>query len=335
MRKILLLSLTALLMYCTAQAQPAPNRHIRIVDTLTPLERSTRNPVILQAELDSLIREYNTANPVTNLQQNPVQDAVKKETNDNANLIMLLGALITGLLLWIIYRQGRQQHALKKLLPAASNKSGIINSKEQNIKGKNGQVSVETKISDLNAEIHKLSRENEGLSRVIKEYNGIQHEYESLRHGMLKAYKVRNYPGNTDAVEEHDAMQTVLDTENAVARYAYEKFLQPVLKIMDDHKNSPAKITAAESEKLLDLLVSLSLLYIEYLYLRVNELAIGGKMVERIRGFANGKGPDPASLKKLDTEFGSRALVLRLALDKFRLKQLSYPVFDETNLNHS
>ncbi|MBL0334866.1 MAG: hypothetical protein IPP73_05990 [Chitinophagaceae bacterium] len=335
MRKIILLSLTAWLMYSTAQAQPAPNRHIRIVDTLTPLERSTRNPVILQAELDSLIKEYNTANPVTNLQQNPVQDAVKKETTDNANLIMLLGAVITGLLLWIIYRQGRQQQAIKKWLPAASVKNTTLHAKDQNTKGKNGQVSVETKISDLHAEIHKLSRENEGLSRVIKEYNGIQHEYESLRHGMLKAYKVRNYPGNTDAVEEHDAMQTVLDTESAVARYAYEKFLQPVLKIMDDHKNSPAKLPAAESEKLLDLLVSLSLLYIEYLYLRVNELAIGGKMVERIKGFANGKGPDPASLKKLDTEFGSRALVLRMALDKFRLKQLSYPVFDETNLNHS
>lgn len=332
MRKIILFILGTWLAIHTTMAQPSPNRHIRIVDTLTPLEKSTRNPVLLQSELDSLIKEYNTANPVTSLQQNPVQEPVQKEAANNTGLILALGFLVTGLLLWVIYKLSRQQQSLKKLLPVAA-KNTIANTKEAGTKGKNGQVSVENKISDLHAEIHKLSRENEGLSRVIKEYNGIQHEYESLRHGMLKAFKVKNYPGNTATMEEHDAMQAVFETENAVARYAYEKFLQPLLRIIDDHKNSPSKIPAADNEKMLDLLVSLSLLYIEYLYLRVNELSIGGKMVERINGFSKGKAPDPAALKKLDTEFGSRALVLRMALDKFKLKHLSYPVFDETNLN--
>jgi hypothetical protein len=69
--------------------------------------------------------------------------------------------------------------------------------------------------------------------------------------------------------------------------------------------------------------------------LRVSELSIGGKMVERIRGLAGGNGPDPSLLKKLNKENGSRALVMRLALDKAMLGKLSYPVFDETNLNNS
>ena len=63
-------------------------------------------------------------------------------------------------------------------------------------------------------------------------------------------------------------------------------------------------------------------------------MSIGGKMVERIQGLSNGNGLDAALLKKLNTEFGSRALVIKIALEKTGLHQLSYPVFDETNLNN-
>ena len=129
-------------------------------------------------------------------------------------------------------------------------------------------------------------------------------------------------------------MQSVLDTENIVANYAYEKFLKPILVITDTNKNSPARLNDTDREKLLDLLVSLSLLYIEYLYLRVNDLSIGGKMVERIKGFAGGNGIDNSLLKKLSSEFGSRALVIKMALNKVGIQRLTYPVFDETNLNN-
>jgi len=125
-----------------------------------------------------------------------------------------------------------------------------------------------------------------------------------------------------------------METENSVANYAYEKFLKPILEITDANKNNPAKVNDEDREKLLELLVSLSLLYIEYLYLRVNDLAIGGKMVERIQGLSKGNGLDPSLLKKLNTEYGSRALVLRMILDKTQLHKLSYPVFDETDLNN-
>jgi len=39
-------------------------------------------------------------------------------------------------------------------------------------------------------------------------------------------------------------------------------------------------------------------------------------------------------LKKLNKEHGSRALVLRMALNKSGISKLSYPVFDETDLNN-
>ena len=315
-------------------------KHIRIVDTLTAQEKANRNPVILKTELDSLIKEYD----VIQLQQS-VKEPVKETTN-NSNQYILAGLFaIIALLGFIIYIFYQHQKKINRTIAGLNAKAkqpeagssannGLSAVKEKGNKLKATPQSLENKINDLNAALHKLSKENEGLNRVIKEYNGIQHEYDSLKHGLLKAYKVKNYPGYDKTKDETLAMQGVLETENSVAIYAYEKFLKPILSITDANKNSPAKINETDREKLLDLLVSLSLLYIEYLYLRVNDLSIGGKMVERIKGFSNGNGLDTSLLKKLNTEFGSRALVIRMALNKAELHQLSYPVFDETNLNN-
>ncbi|HMK24595.1 MAG TPA: hypothetical protein VK483_01095 [Chitinophagaceae bacterium] len=312
-------------------------KHIRIVDTLTAQEKINRNPVILRSEIDSLIRHYN-ASQVPQVVKEPVKEKVFES---NPYVLAALIAII-ALLGFVIYLFYRHQHKINKTIAGLNEKmkrpefiteNGLhVVPKEK--KAKVAPQSLENKIFDLNAELHKLSKENEGLNRVIKEYNGIQHEYDSLKHGILKTYKVKNYPGYDKTKDETLAMQGVLQTENAVANYAYEKFLKPILTITDANKNSPAKISIADSERLLDLLVSLSLLYIEYLYLRVNELSVGGKMVERIKGCSNGNGPDISLLKKLNTEFGSRALVLKMALNKAELHQLSYPVFDETNLNN-
>jgi hypothetical protein len=257
-------------------------------------------------------------------------------------IVMVVVFLLIGWLLYLFYKQQQKINRIAINLNRQLQYPGInanspttspISLKEKN-KAKVATQVLEKKISDLNEELHKLIKENESLSRVVKEYNGIQHEYDSLRHGISKTYKVRNYPGYEKDKAETSLLQAVLETENYVANYAYEKFLKPLLAITDSNKNNPAKINAEDSEKLLDLLVSLSLLYIEYLYLRVNDLSIGGKMVERIQGLKNGNGLDHCLLKKLNTEHGSRALVLRMVLDKTRLHQLSYPVFDETDLNN-
>ena len=318
-------------------AQQLAGKPIRIADTLTPQEKANRNTVILRAELDSMIKQFNVSQP-----QQVVKEP-EKETVDNTNRYIIAGlfAIITllGFVIYLLYRHQQKINlaiaGLKEKVkqPESGNGNGLhVVAKEK--KGKNIPQSLESKISDLNAELNKLSKENDGLNRVIKEYNGIQHEYDSLKHGILKVYKVKNYPGYDKTKDETMAMQGVLQTENSVATYAYEKFLKPILAITDANKNSPAKLSSADQEKLLDLLVSLSLLYIEYLYLRVNDLSIGGKMVERIQGLGKGSGLDAALLKKLNTEFGSRALVIKMALNKAELHQLSYPVFDETNLNN-
>ena len=92
-------------------------------------------------------------------------------------------------------------------------------------------------------------------------------------------------------------------------------------------------MSAEDKAKLVDLLLSLSLLYIEYLYLRVSELSVGGTIVERLNNLSTGQNLKEDRLRKLNRESGSRALVLRLALDQLAIQQLSYPVFEETNLN--
>jgi len=316
---------------------------LRIADSLTAQEKSNRHDVLLRSELDSLIKQYNLA------QQPFVIKDVPKETK-NDNLIYMLPVLGVVLLLsvWLLYlfyvHQKKFNKAIAALKLQSQYSASLFNStdmskiklgeKSQSANGKKmTPQTLERKINDLNAEMTKLTKENESLTRVIKEYNGIQHEFDSLKHGISKAYKVKNYPGYDKEKTDISALQAVLDTENAVANYAYEKFLKPILVITDENKNNPAKINDEDSQKLLELLISLSLLYIEYLYLRVNDLAIGGKMVERIESLSKGKDPDTSLLKKLNMEHGSRALVLRMILDKTTKQRLSYPVFDETNLN--
>ncbi len=327
MRKKLFIVLLLTVLVSGLYAQQPVARHIRITDTLTAQEKTNRNPVILQSELDSLIKVYNTAQE----QEQQFVKTIPVEAKDNFSQYLFIALMVViGLLGLVVVMIYRHQQKISKTIAG-------LNKEQQPVKagkGKSSPQTLESKINDLNAELHKLSKENEGMSRVIKEYNGIQHEYDSLRHGMQKAYKVKNYPDYDKAKDEKLAIQGVLDTENMVANYAYEKFLKPILAITDANKNSPARLSVADREILLDLLLSLSFLYIEYLYLRINDLSIGGRMVERIKGFSNGNGIDAALLKKLNIEFGSRALVIKMALEKTGVARLSYPVFDETNLNN-
>lgn len=310
---------------------------LRIVDTLTVQERENRNPIILKSELDSLIKLSSIILPQ--------QAALKPEPMEaDSGRQYILPGLITILLLLVLviylltYQQNKIRRALTVLIERAKKQGVQADNQSQLLakdkKGKLTHQALESRIEDLNVELLKLSKENEGLNRVVKEYNGIQHEYDTLRYGIQKAYKIKKYPGYDNAKGELAAIKAVFDTEDAVVAFAYEKFLKPILAIADSNKNNPAKLSEEDNEKLLDLVVSLSLLYIEYLYLRVGDLAIGGRIVERINGFTKGKLPDVSLLKKMNTEFGSRALVVKIALNKAELHHLSYPVFDETNLNN-
>lgn len=341
MRNKFSISLLAFLLIAVTIHAQSGNKPIRIVDTLTTLEKNNRNPVLLKSELDSLIKQYTVS-------QLPVQkqEPVVQSRNDTPIYMLIILVLVIILLGWLLYLFNAHRKKFNKTVADLTRQlqyrelysdSSVTSSdmaKETNSKSKISAQVLENKISNLNDELYKLKKENEGLSRILKEYNGIQHEFDSLKQGITKAYKIKNYPGYDKRKSDASVLYGVMETENSVANYAYEKFLKPILAITDANKNNPAKVNDEDREKLLELLVSLSLLYIEYLYLRVNDLAIGGKMVERIQGLSKGNGLDPSLLKKLNTENGSRALVLRMILDKTQLHQLSYPVFDETDLNN-
>lgn len=331
MRTILILSFILLLLSARSYSQQIETHHLKVVDTLTAAEKVNRHTVILQSELDSLVKAYNESKEQWQL---PVQKPVSESKVSFENLLLTGVVSIIALLLLMAYWFYRYKQKVNLIMAQSGFKREEIKEAERSSKLKVAEQSLESKIINLNSELHILVKENEGLTNVIKEYNGIQHEYDSLKHGILKAYKVKNYPGYDKAKKEQEAIQVVLDTEANVANYAYEKFLKPILSITDKNKNSPVKISETEQQRILDLLVSLSLLYIEYLYLRVNELAIGGKMVQRIQGFSKGNNPDASLLKNLNTTSGNRALVMRIVLDKAGIHQLVYPVFDETNLNN-
>lgn len=329
MQHKLFCSIAALLFLLHAGGQTRLTSQLRIVDTLSAQEKLSRQPILLRSEVDSIIRQWDASkNPMKPVETSP---EVIEVSPGYLLPVLLLIVVSIGLLCYLFYKQQRKWKLVQGSLVSVDTVQESLLKKP---KGKMSTGNPETKISDLKAELTKLAKENEGLNRVVKEYNGIQHEYDSLRHGLLKSYKVRNYPGYDKSKQEAHAFQGVLDTENTVANFAFESFLKPILSITDANKNIPANITEEDQAKLIDLLVSLSLFYIEYLYLRVNELSIGGKMVQRIKQLNKNKEVDTALLKHLDTEFGSRALVLRMALDKINLQALTYPVFDETHLNH-
>jgi len=323
-------------------AQGPENKSIRIADTLTVREKDNRNTVILKSELDSMIRLYN-ANQTKTL---PQPQVVKAESQVPAYfLITGIAALMAiAFLLYLLFlKQKKFQRTISILhrqiqhLELAAYSSGSIDDANAVNKGKvkSSISNLEKKIQSLTLQLEKATKENQELETALSESTLIRYDFESVKQQMMEVYKIRNYPGFNKEKTETEIVKSLLDTERSVALYAYEHFLKPVMAIADANKNNPAKINPEEREKLLNLLISLSLLYSEYLYLRINDLSVGGKIVERIGSLKNGNNIDTALLKELNTENGSRALVLRMVLDKTSIQNLSYPVFDETNLNLS
>ncbi len=334
---VLVLCLAAL----SISAQEPERKSIRIVDSLTAQEKTDRNTVLLRSELDSLVQLHGNKQLVVQPQENPVEPASMDMVYLIAGVVALL---LIALLLYLLFVNQKKFHRVvrtlqKKVqhLELAANSSGSIadaTSGSRN-KAKTSIPALERKIDSLSLQLEKANEENSTLQGLLTEATRSQHDYESVKQQMMEVYKIRNYPGFNKEKTETEILKSMLDTERSVALYAYEHFLKPIMAITDANKNNPAKIDQSEKEKLVDLLISLSLLYSEYLYLRISDLSVGGKIVERLGSLKNGNEIDPASLKELSTEHGSRALVIRMALDKTAIQHLSYPVFDETNLNLS
>jgi len=288
-----------------------------------------------------LIRVYNNNLPKTILQE-PVQQT---ENRLSEYLLWITIALLLGVivLLYFLFRNQKKfnqtvfslTRQIQHLELAAISSNTLEFGTGSKLKGKTSLSGLEKKIQSLTAQLEKATKDNQQLEQLIIEYTSSKKDFEMVKQQMMEVYKIRNYPGFTKEKSETEIVKSLLDTERAVALYAYEHFLKPVLAIADANKNNPAKINPEEREQMLNLLISLSLLYSEYLYLRINDLSVGGKIVERIGSLRNGNSIDPTLLKELNIEHGSRALVLRMVLDKTAVQNLSYPVFDETNLNLS
>jgi hypothetical protein len=320
--KVILSALFLLLAYLLP-AQPTPERRsIRIVDTLTAQERNSRNPIILRAELDSLLQLHNATIPV--VQPKVVPD---RATTELPQWVMITGGLALLVIGLLLLRLSSYQKRLNRVV-------GDLKRLVQNFDflaatGSNGNGSTKPSRSRQDKKIHELSEE---LERQKSSHQLLLEEYESVKGAIEETYKLKNYPTYHKEKQDGQLIREWVDTERAVAMHAFEKYLKPVIAITDANKNNPARISKEDSQKILELLVSLSLYHIEYLYLRVNDLAVGGNIARRIG--SNGKGIEVGLLKKLDLEHGSRALALRMALNKSGVDKLSYPVFDETDLNN-
>ncbi len=320
-----------------ARQQPADSlASIRVVDSLTAIERQERRPILLQSELDSLLQKRQESMRV---QEEPA--AMEKETYFSLWPILSAAAMLLVLaLLYLIWQQQkRAKRSFVRLYKQIQHLDAQVWGSQVAAKGRKapGQDTEETDNSPaaLAEKLRKMQQQNEGLELMLAEYRKARQDFESLKQQMMEAYKVRHYPGFDKEETESEVLLSTLKTERYVAAYAYEKFLKPMLKITDANKNNPARISEEDRQKIADSLVSMGLLYAEYLYLRIGELSIGGNMVQRIAGLQKGNGIDPQLLKELSTAHGSRALALRITLDKMGITHLSYPVFEETNLNLS
>lgn len=327
MRSKIIFSLLVCLILNAAHAQQQSDKtKIRIVDTLTKQERQNRNPVILKSEMDSMVQLHiNSLPPAQVKQQQPVKELVKEIPIwvTGAGIIALM--VIAGLL-YMLFRYDKRLMKtvgdLKRLIQNFDFYTSDTSARAVPEKPFKGKAGMEKKIQELTAELEKERMMSDTLIE----------EYDMVKQSVADVYKVRNYPLFNKEKSEQEIILDILKTEKTVAIHAFEKYMKPVLAIADANKNNPGKITEEDSYKMLELLISLSLYYIEYLYLRVNDLSVGGNMVQRIG--SNGKGIDISLLKKLNLEHGSRALALRMALNKSGIQKLSYPVFDETDLNN-
>ncbi len=336
--------ITALLMAAPLLAQQpvADKSQIQVVDTLTAQQKKDRYPVLLQQEYDSLLRPY--VDSIASLQVTNTS-ILEKEADEKKYLqiAILVFLVLVILLLYLSFRNQKKfqqtvtelKNHIQRLEWAAiqreDEEAGVVIP----LKGKQTVQALEKKLQALAIKMEKGEQEKTEIEQQLQQYKAIGTEYEALKKGMSEVYKLRSYPGYSKEKTEIEIVKTVLDSEKAVVNYAYEHFLKEIIAIADANKNNPARISPESRQAMLDYLLSLALFYSEYLYLRIQDLSIGGEMTTRFEKLKNNGYADVTGTQPLSTEHGSRALVLRMVLEEIGITHLSYPVFDETNLNLS
>lgn len=321
---------------------------IRIADTLTAEQKKSHNRVLLRTELDSLVKAGTI--PVQPQQQQSPPETVTETSREVWLWPVLTGmGLVLLLLVWSMYRIHRHANRIARALEQqqlhfdklTGQQSGIAAGSKEPARQEPVKVStqkqkpaaLESRIQEQARTIEKLTARNEQLAEEVKNMAGFRTMYQEVVEGITRTFKVKNYPHNGDKKTEHALLMEWLETERAFTTNVYGKYVKPVHAILEANKKDPAHTPADERNRLAELLVSISLLYMEYLYLRVAELSIGGKIVDRINLIRKAAAINTTSLKQLDVEHGSKALVMHLALRDKNIGPLSYPVLDETNLN--
>ncbi len=237
-------------------------KNIRIVDTLTPQEKKSRNPVILRSELDSLIRLHEAS-----IVKPPVLEPVKEE-KDNSTIWLLAGIFVmlaaAALLVGLFFQQRKRfanisDHLIRQLrqleFQVNLSANGMTNENDKKLIS-----DMQTKTRDLNVRLEKLKGENESLNAVLKEYSRTQNEYEALIKTISKTFKVKKYPGASEGRSDIETLIGLFETERSFTAHVYEQFIKPITAIVDANKNNPANISKEQQDKLLELLISLSLL---------------------------------------------------------------------------
>ncbi len=324
------------------QQPTADKSHIQVVDTLTAQQKKERYPVLLQQEYDSLLQPY--VDSIASLQV--TNASIREKEADEKKYLQIAVLVFLVMVLLLVYLSFRNQKKfqqtvaelnshIQRLEWSAIQREGDETGAVSPGKGKQTVQSLEKKMQALAVKMEKTEQEKSGMQQQIEEYKAIGGEYELLKKQMSEVYKLRSYPGYNKGKTEGEIVRSVLDSEKAVVNYAYDNFLKEIIAIADANKNNPARISSESRQAMLDHLLSLALFYSEYLYLRIQDLTIGGEMTARFEKLKNNGYVDIAATQSLSTEHGSRALVLRIVLEEIGVTHLSYPVFDETNLNLS
>ena len=232
---------------------------------------------------------------LASIPKEPVQEPVVEAQEDDLWIWAGAGALVLLLVLVFLLlqqqRKGARQLAemredwskwSRQMLSGTTTTA----SKEKDAGGKRKGAGTEADLKEWRDQVASLTKEREGMELMLSEYRQIKQEYEGLKQQMLDAYKVRFYPGFDKSASETDLLRQLVKTERSLAYYAYDSFLKPVLQLTDANKNHPARMTDADKQQISDYLLSLGLLYAEYLYLRISDLSVGGKMVEGFGGLS-------------------------------------------------
>jgi Sec-independent protein translocase protein TatA len=189
--------------WVVAHSQQQPDkRKLRIVDTLTTQERNNRNPVILKAELDSMIQLYMASLPHVK-QQEPVKEIIT-EIPVWVTVTGIVVLVVVAALLYLLFhyhkRLTKTISDLKRLIQNFELLSSSASSPDTAEKSSKRKTTMEKRLNELSEE----------LAKQKTDYETVMHEYGLIKQSIAEVYKVRNYPLFDKTKSEEQIIQDLL-----------------------------------------------------------------------------------------------------------------------------